>query len=167
MNAKNDTHDEKGTFGIEVAQRAAELDVGGVLGAFLSGDFRVDREIGEASWRSGDSEFFAVRWTFTGKHTGQIPGFGHTFIEATDNAVTVSGLTLVQNTEPAQRVDDLDTLLRGGSVVFHRFIDWLAVFAQIGVLHLGRPMSIGDIRFVPPDRGKRRVPGYNDEQQAD
>jgi hypothetical protein len=37
------------------------------------------------------------------------------------------------------------------------------VFAQIGVLHLGRPMSLSNIRFVPPDRGDRRQPGYNDE----
>ena len=69
--------------------------------------------------------------------------------------------------EPGARQARLATtstkLLRSGTVVFHRFIDWLAVFAQIGVLHLGRPMSIGDIRFVAPDRGMSRRPGYNDE----
>ena len=51
---------------------------------------------------------------------------------------------------------------KGNTIVFHRFIDWLAVFAQLGVLHLGRPMSIDDIRFVPPDRGTSRQLGYND-----
>jgi hypothetical protein len=81
--------------------------------------------------------------------------------------VSVSGLTLVQNTSPGTSIgDDLDSLLRSGTVVFHRFIDWLAVFAQIGVLHLGRPMSIDDIRFVPPDRGMSRQPGYNDEPRT-
>ncbi|HEY0519767.1 MAG TPA: hypothetical protein VGC84_09780 [Ilumatobacteraceae bacterium] len=159
-------NDNDGTFGLAIANKAVELDVAGVLGEFLSGEFSVDRSIGEATWSGGKSEFFAVRWTFTGKHTGRIPGFGHTFIEATDNAVTVTGLTLVENTAPGQRVDDLDSLLRGGTVRFQRFIDWLAMFAQIGVLHLGRPMSIGDIRFVPPDRGTSRLPGYNDEHQA-
>jgi hypothetical protein len=63
-------------------------------------------------------------------------------------------------------VDDIDKVLRSETIVFHRFIDWLAVFAQIGVLHLGRPMSIDDIRFVPPDRGKSRQLGYNDLQQG-
>jgi hypothetical protein len=77
--------------------------------------------------------------------------------------ISVPGLTLVENTVPGQQVDDLDKLLRGGTIVFQRFIDWLAVFAQLGVLHLGRPMSIGDIRFVPPDRGTSRLPGYNDQ----
>jgi hypothetical protein len=49
-------------------------------------------------------------------------------------------------------------------VIFQRYIDWLAVFAQLGVLHLGRPMSISDIRFEAPHRGTSRRPGYNDEQ---
>jgi len=152
------------TFDLEVAIAAVRLDVAGVLGAFLDGEFIADQKIGNATWRSGDSEFFAIRWTFDGTHTGRIPGFGHTFIEATGNKISVSGLTLVENTKPGQQVDDLDKLLRTRTVIFQRFIDWLAVFAQLGVLHLGRPMSIGDIRFVPPDRGMTRVPGYNDQQ---
>ncbi len=79
--------------------------------------------------------------------------------------VTVSGLTLVENTAPGTTAGaDLEKLLRSGTIVFHRFIDWLAVFAQIGVLHLGRPMSIDHIRFVPPERGTSRRPGYNDRQ---
>ncbi len=153
------------TFDLGVAIAAVELDVAGVLGTFLTGKFAPDRKLGEASWRSGDSEFFAVRWRFDGTHTGRIPGFGHTFIEATGNSISVSGLTLVENTKPGASVPgDLDKLLREGTVVIQRFIDWLAVFAQLGVLHLGRPMAIGDIRFVPPDRGMARMPGYNDEQ---
>jgi hypothetical protein len=162
MNTKNRI------FDLEVAHAAVRLDIAGVLGKFLDGELIADPSIGEASWRSGRSEFFAVRWRFEGKHTGRIAGFGHTFIEPTGNKVSVSGLTLVENSEPGQSVpDDLDNLLRSGTVVFQRFIDWLAVFAQLGVLHLGRPMSIGDIRFVPADRGTRRVPGYNDQQEDD
>ena len=134
-----------------------QLDIAGKLGEFFTGEFIPDRSIGEASWRNDGSEFFAVRWRFDGKHTGKIPGFGHTFIEATGNMISVPGLTLVENTVPGQQVDDLDKLLRGGTIVFQRFIDWLAVFAQLGVLHLGRPMSIGDIRLVPPERGTSRM----------
>jgi hypothetical protein len=152
------------TFDLEVAIAAVQLDVAGVLGVFLEGEFSPDQKIGNATWRSGDTEFFAIRWTFDGKHTGRIPGFGHTFIEATGNKVSVSGLTLVENTKPGQQVDDLDALLRTRTVIFQRFIDWLAMFAQLGVLHLGRPMSIGDIRLVPPERSISRLPGYNDQQ---
>jgi hypothetical protein len=152
------------TFDLQVAQAAVQLDVAGKLGEFLTGEFVADRSLGEASWRNDGSEFFAVRWRFDGKHTGRIPGFGHTFIEATGNTISVPGLTLVENKVPGQEVDDLDKLLRGGTVVFQRFIDWLAVFAQLGVLHLGRPMSLGDIRFRPQERGTSRVAGYNDQQ---
>ncbi len=156
---------EDETFDLEVATAAVGLDVAGVLGAFLTGRYEPDGKLGDATWRNGDSEFFAVRWRFDGTHTGRIPGFGHTFIEATGNSISVSGLTLVENTKPGQPVSgDLDKLLRSGTVIFQRFIDWLAVFAQLGVLHLGRPMSIGDIRFVPPDRGMARLAGYNDQQ---
>jgi hypothetical protein len=152
------------TFDLAAARAAVQLDTEGVLKEFFTGKFTSDESIGEARWRSGDSEFFAVRWTFIGTHTGRIPGFGHTFIEPTKNKVSVSGFTLVENTQPGQPVpDDLDKLLRTGTVVFQRFMDWLAVFGQLGVLHLGRPMSLGDIRFGPPDKGKARLPGYNDE----
>ena len=152
-------------FDLSTACHAVGLDTVGVLGAFLTGEFNPDDSLGEAQWRSDQGEYFAIRWTYVGTHTGRIPGFGHTFIEPTANSVSVSGLTLVQNTKPDQEVPaDLDDLLRGGTIVFQRFIDWLAVFAQLGVLHLGRPMSIGDIRFVPPDRSMGRVAGYNDQQ---
>jgi hypothetical protein len=151
-------------FDLAVARAAVRLDTEGVLGAFLEGRFDVDESIGDSTWLGESSEFFAVRWRFEGRHVGPIPGFGHTEIRATQNMVSVSGLTLVQNTMPGKTVgDDLDTLLRSGTVIFHRFIDWLAVFAQIGVLHLGRPMPIGDIHFAPPDRGTSRRFGYNDQ----
>lgn len=151
-------------FDLPVARAAVRLDTEGVLGSFLDGSFVVDDSIGESTWLSESSEFFAVRWRFEGQHVGPIPGFGHTEIAATRNMVSVSGLTLVENTAPGKTVgDDLEHLLRSGTITFHRFIDWLAVFAQIGVLHLGRPMPLGDIRFIPPDRGLSRRPGYNDE----
>jgi hypothetical protein len=156
------------TFDHGIAQKAVQLDTAGVLGTFLDGKFSPDESIGQAQWRSGTSEFFAIRWRFQGRHTGPIDGFGHTTIPATGNEVSVSGLTLVENTVPGQRVpDDLVELLESKTVSFHRFIDWLAVFAQIGVLHLGRPMSLSKIQFAPPERGKRRQPGYNDEAKAE
>ena len=115
-----------------VAHRLVELDVAGVLGKFLDGQFIVDETIGQATWRSEGSEFFAVRWRFEGKHARQHPRLrAHTFHRADRTRISVSGLTLVENTEPGQAVDDdLDKLLRSGTVVFHRYIDWLAVFAQ-------------------------------------
>ena len=158
-------NDKGRVFDLNTARQAVRLDTEGVIGAFLTGGFEPDDSIGDATWRSGASEHFAVRWRFDGQHTGRIPGFGHTFIEATGNKVSVSGLTLVENRVPGQPVPgDLEELLRSGTVVFQRYIDWLAVFAQLGVLHLGRPMSIGDIRFVPPERGTSRMAGYNDQQ---
>jgi hypothetical protein len=155
------------TLDLDVAYRIVQLDTEGVLNKFLDGTFRVDDTIGPSRWRSDKSEFLAVRWRFDGSHVRPIDGFGHTRIPPTQNAVSVSGLTLVENKSPDQEVDDdLDKLLRSGTVVFHRFIDWLAVFAQIGVLHLGRPMSITEINFGPPDRGTSRQPGYNDQAQG-
>ena len=152
-------------FDLPIARKAVQLDTVGVLGAFLDGQVKFDDSLGLSTWRSDGHEFFAVRWRFDGRHVRPIDGFGHTHIPPTQNKVSVSGLTLVENREPDRPVgDDLEMLLRSGTVVFHRFVDWLAVFAQIGVLHLGRPMSLGDIRFAPPDRGKRRQPGYNDER---
>jgi hypothetical protein len=163
MSKNKNSNDKDRQFDLRVAHEAVQLDTQGVLGSFLEGTFTPDESIGESNWRSDKSEFFAIRWRFEGRHTGVIPGFGHTDIPPTQNMVTVSGLTLVETSAPGAIVgDDLETLLRSGTVVFHRFIDWLAVFAQIGVLHLGRPMSLGDIRFVPPDRGTSRKAGYND-----
>jgi hypothetical protein len=153
---------------LAVAHRIVGLDTQGVLNKFLDGKFIVDETIGPSTWRAAKSEFSAVRWRFEGIHARPIDGFGHTRIPPTQNSVIVSGLTLVENREPDQEIDDdLEKLLRSGTVVFHRFIDWLAVFAQIGVLHLGRPMSIPDIDFRPPDRGTIRKPGYNDDDPDD
>ena len=154
-------------FDLQEAHRAVEQDTVGVLGAFFDGAFEPDLTIGPSTWQNDTSEFFAIRWRFTGTHTGAIPGFGHTFIEATNNPVSVSGLTLLENTVPGVDIHgDLESMLHSGTVRFQRFIDWLAVFGQIGVLHLGRPMSIADIRFEAPTRGTRRLPGYNDQQQG-
>ncbi|HZX55714.1 MAG TPA: hypothetical protein VFE86_13590 [Ilumatobacteraceae bacterium] len=152
------------SFDLDLAHDAVRMDVHGVLGAFLEGEYEPDRSIGQSTWRSDSSEFFAIRWRFEGRHTRHINGFGHTQIPPTNNHVSVSGLTLVENTKHGQAVSDLDEVLNAGTVKFHRFIDWLAVFAQIGVLHLGRPMAMDDIRFIPPERALSRLPGYNDEQ---
>jgi hypothetical protein len=152
-------------FNLSIAHQAVQLDTAGVFGSFLDGKPAIDASIGQSNWSTDTSEFFAVRWRFEGRHVGRIPGFGHTFIEATHNMVSVSGLTLVENTKAGQLVTgELEVLLREGTVVFHRFVDWMAVFAQIGVLHLGRPMSISDITFGPQERGTSRTPGYNDQQ---
>ena len=115
---KHDDDDRQ--FALATAHAAVELDVAGTLGSFLEGSFSVDESIGESTWRSETSQFFAVRWRFEGKHVGQIPGFGHTYIAATHNMVSVSGLTLVENTAPDDSaLDDLETLLRSGKAQRH------------------------------------------------
>jgi hypothetical protein len=155
------------TLDLAIAYKVVQLDTEGVLNKFLDGRFTVDETVGPSTWRSDKSEFSAVRWRFEGVHVRPIDGFGHTRIPPTLNAVSVSGLTMVENKEPGQLVDEdeLVKLLKSGTVVFHRFIDWLAVFAQIVVLHLGRPMSIPDITFGPPHRDLSRHPGYNDQRK--
>lgn len=157
--------DKSQTLDLAIAYKVAQLDTEGVLNRFLDGTFKIDDTIGPSTWRNAKSEFSAVRWRFEGVHVRPIDGFGHTRIPPTLNSVSVSGLTLVENKEPDQVVDDdeIVKLLQSGTVVFHRFIDWLAVFAQVGVLHLGRPMSIPEITFGPPDRSTSRQPGYNDQ----
>ena len=104
--------DKERSFDLEVAHEAVAKDVAGVLGAFLDGKYEPDRSIGESNWRGGSSEFFAIRWRFMGRHTGDINGFGHTKIRPTQNEVSVSGLTLVENTKPGQVVGDLDEVLK-------------------------------------------------------
>ena len=151
------------SFDLDVAHEAVEKDIAGVLGTFLDGRFAPE-SLGQSTWSSDEGQFFAVRWRFMGKHVGPINGFGHTQIAPTQNEVSVSGLTLVQNKKPGQVVGDLEEVLKSDTIIFHRFIDWLAVFAQIGVLHLGRPMPIDDIRFIPQERSLSRLPGYNDQQ---
>jgi len=153
-------------FDLQTAREAVQLDTQGVIGKFLTGRFSVEDDLGDdARWNKGKSEMFAVGWRFVGEHTGRINGFGHTSIEPTHNKISVAGLTVVENTLAGQSISGgLEDLLRGGTIIFQRYIDWLAVFAQLGVLHLGRPMSISDIRFAPADRGKTRLEGYNDQQ---
>ena len=58
-----------GSFDIDDAREAVRRDTEGVLGSFLDGRFTLD-DIGDAAWRAGGSELFAVRWHFKGRHVG-------------------------------------------------------------------------------------------------
>ena len=157
---------QESTFDLGVAQAAVQLDIAGVLGEFLDGKFSPDESIGEAQWRSDKSEFFAVRWRFQGTHTGPIHGFGHTFIEATGNEVSVSGLTLVENTVPGQQVDDLDEAARvkARSRSSDSSIGWPCSRNSVCCTSDGRCRSATSVSFRPTWHASPT--GYNDEARA-
>ncbi len=78
------------------------------------------------------SSFIAVPWMWVGVHTGRVDdlpedavGRGFPVRDPTGRVVTVEGLTLLQRTEDDQ-------------MAFHRFVDWLGAYSQLGVLMAGR-----------------------------
>ena len=146
------------TFDLAVAIAAVGLDVAGVLGEFLDGRVRPGSRPSEkrrgaattaSSSRCGGGSTAPTR---VGSRVSGTPSSRPTG----NNDLGVRADAWWRTPSPASRSTISTSCFAAGTVVFQRFIDWLAVFAQLGVLHLGRPMSIGDIRFVPPDRGTTR-----------
>lgn len=82
-----------------------------------------------------DDRFGTVAWEFTGMHTNPIAG-----IAATRRRVTVRGVTIV----------DLD---KGDEPLFHRYVDWNGVAAQLGLAVSARP-----IVSVEPDLDQPQEP---------
>lgn len=71
----------------------------------------------------GDSAFTAVRWVHRGTNTGvDDPFLG---LAPTGDEVEVHGVTLVEDGGE-------------GGAVFHRFVDWVGVFDQLGMAVGGR-----------------------------
>jgi hypothetical protein len=84
-------------------------------------------------------EFTFVRWRWAGRHGAAIPSRvgGPDLVEATGNPVVVEGITAVeQNAE--------------GEFRAHWFVDWLSVYAQLGVVAQGRPTSLEHIELRSP-----------------
>jgi hypothetical protein len=124
-----------------------EVDVGDRLGRYFTasdvGDvpagFSRSDDFGEGGIVEGGSDatsaFTFVRWRWAGYHSGAIPSrAGSDVVAATGNDVVVEGLTVVE--------DD-----RGDRYRARWFVDWLSVYAQLGVVTLGRPTKVAHIEL--------------------
>lgn len=72
---------------------------------------------------NGARTFAAVPWVAHGVHTGELAGFGPTRRE-----VVIQGITIVQSVARPEAPDQ-DDFLR-----FHRQVDWLGVYQQLGIV---------------------------------
>jgi hypothetical protein len=95
---------------------------------------------GVVTGTSSTSEFTFVRWQWRGHHEAPIPsliGEGE-MVRATGNRVIADGLTVVE----ARRTDGL---------FFARwYVDWLAVYAQLGIVAPGRPVGMARTQVLDP-----------------
>lgn len=99
----------------------------GLQGEFRGTDFR------------NDKAFRVFRWRWHGRHE---PGDADPTARAgrpTGNNVEVNGLTIV---EPGSTDDDF---------TIRRFVDWLSVYAQLGIVFEGRPIGLAqtEVRAMP------------------
>jgi hypothetical protein len=150
----NPDHGDDGRAG---RLREVEEDVGRLLGSYLEpiGDgFEVEGGFGDEGVVTGSSSrgrFTFVRWRWRGRHTGAVSRFDgeapdesrHYFSMAkgTGNEVTVEGLTVLE-----ERDGEDGTFAR-------RFVDWLSVYSQMGIISPGRPVGRSSTELRdPPDR---------------
>ncbi len=90
--------------------------------------------VGEA----GGREFTFVRWQFQGSQDSDVPkpDIDRLFIRGTGNPVVVDGLTVLED--------------RDGDIFARRFVDWLGVYAQLGLVFAGRPVGTAGAQWVSP-----------------
>jgi hypothetical protein len=69
-----------------------------------------------------NSRFAAIPWTYTGVHVGEFEG-----ISPKNEPVTITGVTII------------DT--EGKEPIYYRFVDWVSVMAQLGVVFSGRAVN--------------------------
>jgi hypothetical protein len=128
----------------EVARQVRE-DVARRLGPFFVEDedddvpsgFTTTSTFGDDGVVEGASEtgsaFTFVRWQWRGRHEGSIPTQdGPDLVGPTGNPVLVEGLTVVEAR------DD-------GEFRARWFVDWLSVYAQLGLVMAGRPTRMENI----------------------
>jgi hypothetical protein len=133
-------------------------DVTRLLGKYIEpldeadGDgFHLETRFGDRGVVTGSSatgEFTFVRWRWRGRHTGTVPRFDGEAPEAgrrpfvmargTGNRVTVEGLTVLEDREDG--------------IYPRRFVDWLSVYSQMGIISVGRPIGRASTELRdPPD----------------
>jgi hypothetical protein len=81
--------------------------------------------------RGGDKDYHLVRWRYRGLHVPTRKAReekGRRAASPTGNSVIVEGLTIVE-------------LGPDGGARIHRFVDWLHVYAQLGMVFEGRPIG--------------------------
>jgi hypothetical protein len=102
---------------------ATALDVESGLGPFFEATdgFSVPTQFGmEPPITNG--QMTAVVWQYAGRHSAEFQG-----VPATDRVVTIRGTTVVDHSGPEP--------------LFHRYVDWLDVMAQLGLTANMRPAS--------------------------
>jgi len=107
-----------------------------------------DDGIVEGSTDNGGT-FTFVRWRWRGRHLEPVPDRlgGMDLVAPTGNAVEVEGLTAVE-------------ARRDGQFVARWFVDWLGVYAQLGVIIAGRPIRMANVEVrgledLPDDAAAR------------
>jgi hypothetical protein len=100
------------------------------INAGLAGPFEVDTDSFKVESSFSDppmqnDRFAAVPWSVTATHVGPFVG-----LEPTNRVVVIEGVTIV-----TLRADDDQT-----PPEFQRYVDWSAVFGQLGVVMTGRPI---------------------------
>jgi len=99
----------------ELVRLDVEEGIGSIFLPQFEDAFRVDDVLdGDHFHTDAEPEVIAVPWIYEGVHTGDLQG-----LFPTGRAVTIFGVTFV---------DD-----RGAERLFHRHVDWLGVFTQLGL----------------------------------
>ena len=82
--------------------------------------------------------FTIVRWELRGRHYRPVPSPSGdtTVVGATGNPVRVDGLTIVERLN--------------GEFRARRYVDWLSVYAQLGVVFAGRPVGMAQAEVLDP-----------------
>jgi len=105
--------------------------------------FQLDAGFGAGGVVTGatpEGRFTFVRWRWQGRHTGAVGRFDgekpdedpdrpfrYVMARGTGNQVTVEGLTVLEE--------------RADGVYARRFVDWLSVYSQMGIITPGRPIA--------------------------
>jgi hypothetical protein len=90
-----------------------------------------------SSARDGLSQYVLVRWQWTGRHqpVEEVRRLGASFLSRpTGNAVVIEGLTIVEQREEG--------------LFIRRLVDWLSVYAQLGMVSVGRPVGMANIQVL-------------------
>ena len=134
-----------------------ERDVERLLGGYITADpavegegFHLEGGFGDGGYVTGTAEtgqFTFVRWRWRGRHTGRVNRFDgerpddtRPFLMArgTGNAVTVEGLTILEQ--------------RDDGIYARRFVDWLSVYSQMGLISPSRPIGRASTELRDPPK---------------